>query len=183
MGQSTDAILFYGYCWNDEGVQLLGISDGEDEESEYEWNEILAVREGHKNPWDFYRESGAEAEYERLPYSEREAAYKAWKERVGFDDMLEQWRSVCKSIKSRYNVDISTHCSCEYPMPYIYIEESKHRAWRGEGKQLDMAQWERWQQPGVYATWEQNLNRFVADLGIDLSEAEGPGWFLVSNWC
>ena len=179
MGQSTDAYLFYGYCWNEERDLLHN-----DPNDETAWYEIIANREGHRSPYDLYRMSGREAEDNQLPYAERSAAFQAWKEEVGFEDLYAEWKDVTDEIKSRYDgIDISSHCSCDYPMPYIYVVESEHRAWRGEGVQLDMEQWVRWQQPGVYSAWEQNLNKFVTDLGIDTSDAEGPGWFLVSNWC
>ena len=179
MGQSTDAYLFFGYCWNDE-IDLLH----NDPDDESEWYEIIAKREGNRNPWDLYRMSGAEAEHSRLPYAEQSAAYQAWKEEVGFEQLYAEWKAVTEEVKSRYNgIDISSHCSCEYPMPYIYIVETEHRAWRGQGVQLDMEQWEKWQHPRSFVTWNEDLARFTADLGIDLSNAEGPGWFLVINWC
>jgi len=173
MGQSTNAILFYGYCWDDEGYSLL-------DESEDEWDEIVARREGHTSPWDLYRDSGAEAEHESLPYAERDAAYKAWKQTVRFDSLYKIWTSTRDDIKARFGgVNISSHCSCDYPMPYIYIERSKTTASRGFPKQIDPSGFS-----GVpTATWNMKLKKFTDDLNIDLSEAEGPGWFLVSNWC
>lgn len=172
MGQSTDAYLFYGYCWNDE-VRLL---DGDDKE----WDQDVAHREGHSSPWDLYRDSGVEAEHELLPYEQKQVAYEAWKRSIDFESLYQQWVSAREEIKARYRgVDISSHCSCDYPMPYIYIEDSKSRAWRGEAQKID---------PVAIASaptgeWDESLHKFVTDLGIDMSDAEGPGWFLVSNWC
>lgn len=172
MGQSTNAILFYGYCWSEEDTQLFG----EDEDDT--WEEVLAVRRGATNPWTFYRESGAEAQHNTLPYGpQQDAAYNAWKEEVGFEEMYETWAATTKAIKSEYNVEVSSHCSCDYPMPYIYTHETEAR--RGFPQSIDIAELN--QSPINY--WNDELARFVKELDIDISEAEGPGWFLVSNWC
>lgn len=175
MGQSTDAYLFYGFCWDDE-IDLLH----NDPEDESYWYEIIASREGHRNPWDLYRMSGSEAEHNQLPYAEQSAAFQAWKEEVGFEDLYAEWKAVTDEIKSRYSgIDISSHCSCDYPMPYVYVTESESQAWRGSPQQID---------PTTLTSaptdlWDTALTRFVEDLGIDTSGAQGPGWFLVSNWC
>lgn len=175
MGQSTDAYLFYGYCWNDE-IDLLH-NDPEDESS---WYEVIANREGHRNPYDLYRMSGQEDLDNQLPYAERSAAFQMWKEEVGFDALYTEWTAVTDEIKARYEgIDISSHCSCDYPMPYVYIVESERRAWRGEAKQLDLGALA----VGPSSTWNLDLDRFVNDLGIDISGAQGPGWFLASMWC
>lgn len=177
MGQSTDAILFYGYCWDDEGATLIG----QDEDDESEWEEVIAVREGHTNPWDLYRSSGAEAEHMKLPYGpQRDAAFDEWKKSFDFDSLTEKWYAAKAEIKDRYKVAISSHCSCEYPMPYIYVTGTKTRASRGYPKQIDPAKMDTQDYPWQ---WDDALSTFTDDLGIDLSGAKGPGWFLVSNWC
>jgi hypothetical protein len=173
MGQSTDAYLFYGLCWNDE-AELL------DDNPDDEWDEIVARREGHTSPWDLYRDSGAEDEHETLPYSERQAAYEAWKRSIGFEDLYNQWSSVRDEIKSRYSgISISSHCSCDYPRPYIDSDESESQARRGSPQQIDPVTLN----SAPTDVWDKALDRFVNDLEIDISEAQGPGWFLVSNWC
>lgn len=175
MGQSTDAILFYGYCWSDEDT--IFEFDNEDE-----WYEVLAVRRGADNPWAFYKESGAETEHMLLPYAQQSVAYEAWKVEVGFDSLYETWKATTDAIKVEFNVEIGTHCSCDYPMPYIAIPSTETRAYRGGPKRLE--------HPSVYPNgyedsdeWNAELKRFVEELDIDVSDAEGPGWFLVSMWC
>lgn len=110
MGQSTDAILFYGYCWEDEHILFDNA------------------------------EPGAQPEYE--------------------------------------NIGVGSHCSCDYPMPFIYIEDTKLRAWRGRPVEVTFNHI-----PPSTIEWDESLSRFVEDLDIDVSEASGPGWFLVSMWC
>lgn len=173
MGQSTDAILFYGYCWDDEHVLF------EEDEDSGEWAEIVAKRRGISNPWDFYRSSGAESLQQGLLYAEQDAAFKSWEEEVGFETMLATWREEKNKIKAEYEgVAISSHCSCSYPMPYIYIESTELNARRGFPIEVTLDHI-----TPPTADWDESLSRFVEDLDIDISEASGPGWFLVSMWC
>lgn len=172
MGQSTDAILFYGYAWSEE-TQLW------DNDRYDEWEEVLATRRGIKNPWDMYRESGAEAEHSQLPYPQQRPAFEAWKEANGFDALLEEWRAAKEAIKSEFNVDTASHCSCDYPMPYVYIPSSKFLAWRGDPTTIPLSDLN----DENTDAWNDSLTEFVQAMEIDISDAEGPGWFLVSNWC
>jgi hypothetical protein len=122
MGQSTDAILFYGYCWFDEHGDFT-------------------------------------------------------------DD---DWET-SKQGKEEFGVEIGSHCSCDYPMPYIYISESEQRASRGDPERVNT---EMVAAPhDVTAGWDNQLRAFIAKHQISLDKREyedgpqGPGWFLVSNWC
>lgn len=174
MSQSTDAILFYGYCWDDE-TELW------DKDQHDEWYEALAKRRGITSPWDFYRDSGAETEHGLLPYKDQKVAYEAWKIDVGFEPMLTEWDSVKDAIEAEHpDISVGSHCSCDYPMPYVCIAVTKQRASRGSPVAFD---------PSNMAldediiNWLDPLGKFVEALDIDVSNAEGPGWFLVSNWC
>lgn len=172
MSQSTDAILFYGYCW-DEEAELWDRDDHD------EWNEAVAKRRGFNSPWDLYRDSGAEAEHNRLPYGERAAPYQAWKESVGFEALYEAWKETLRIIKAEHpTISVESHCSCDYPMPYICISETNQRAWRGTPVTVDVLKMQ-----SETAEWDAQLDNFADALDIDLADAQGPGWFLVSNWC
>jgi len=46
MGQSTDAILFYGYCWSSDGVQLI------DESFDGDWEDAYVHALGFPEPDD-----------------------------------------------------------------------------------------------------------------------------------
>ena len=176
MGQTTDAILFYGFCWNDEGESIFG--ENEDGENK-EWFEVVAKRRDISSPWTMYRSSGAEASRRVLSYKEQDAAYKVWKDQVGFDALLDTWREELDKIKAEYgNIEVGSHCSCDYPMPYVYIEASKLIAWRGGPVEVTTDHFD-----ADRDRWDADLARFVEDLDIDVSDAQGPGWFLVSNWC
>lgn len=177
MGRSTDAILFYGYCWTDESKSL--IANNEDGAAE-EWHKVVAKRRGISNPWDLYRSSGAEAAHRALPYNQRNVAYRDWERQVGFDALLGTWDKELDKIKAEYGgaVEISSHCSCDYPMPYIYIKDSHLRAKRGSSVMVPSSH-----MGAATIYWDWALSRFIKDLDIDISDAQGPGWFLVSNWC
>lgn len=163
MGVSTDAILFYGYVWEDE-AELFDDNDGETE-----WEEFLAVRRGIVNPWDAYPQG-----IERLPYAEKRAAGDQW--RADHRAELDEWRAAKKAIEDEYGVEIDSHGSDEWSVPLIKIAGAGHTAARGNPHQLtatDLA---------VDPEWDGRLRRFVDDLEIDASEAKGPGWFIASWW-
>lgn len=174
MGQSTDAILFYGYCWDDEAeLWDRGRYD--------EWPVVVAKRRGITSPWDFYRDSGVEAEHRALPYASQDAAYESWSAEVGFEAMLTEWKAALNAIKAEHpNVSVGSHCSCDCPMPYISITDTEQTAWSGSPVTFD---------PRMMTLKEDNTNwrgylaMFVEALDIDVSDAQGPDWFLVSNRC
>lgn len=122
MGQSTDAHLFYGYCWEGEGDEPFG-------------------------------------------------------EGVDIYDISEE-------SKKLFGVGIRSHCSCDYPVPYIYVSGTKTTAWRGSPQEIDPASMQ-----VDTAEWDEKLADFVAHYNVSLSAPEwgeapkGPGWFLVSNKC
>lgn len=174
MGQSTDAIFFYGYCWNEE-AELW------DKDRYDEWYEAAAKRRDIPSPWDFYRDSGAETEHGLLPYKDQTAAYEAWKDAVGFESMLAGWDAAKDSIKAEHpHINVGSHCSCDCPMPYICIVGTEQRAWRGRPTTFDPAMMVLDQDN---TNWDGWLANFVEALDIDVTDAQGPGWFLVSNWC
>lgn len=123
MGQSTDAILFYGYCWFDERG----------------------------------------------------------------DFTADDWEA-SKQGKDEFGVEIGSHCSCDYSIPFIYVSESRTTASRGHPESIDP---ERVAVPEITRQgWNVALRAFIAKHQISLEQPseygdapQGPGWFLVSNWC
>jgi hypothetical protein len=173
MGQSIDAILFYGLVWDEEAE--LWENDRHDE-----WIVALAKRRGITSPWDFYRDSGAEAEHQSLRYEDQKKAYYYWKESVDFESMLKEWDLALKAIRAEHpSITVGSHCSCDYPMPFICVGETYQRAWRGTPVGVNMPQMAQ----ANTIRWNDQLNDFIKALDIDISDAKGPGWFLVSNWC
>ncbi len=161
MGVSTDAILFYGYAWSDQAdlVPFLPEDGG--------WEELIARRRGHVNPWDEWVEPAPQ-----MTYAARERLSKKWS-----DDnrtRLDGWYKAKADVKAEFGVDIHSHCSGDYPMPYIAVNDSHLCASRGNPQEVEKLQ--------VGPDWNDKLIRFAAELGIALPEG-GPKWWLVSYWC
>lgn len=155
MGQSTDAILFWGYCW-DEEMEKPWDPQGEDE-SEEDWEERYARLAGEPEPKAEYPSDGdtsANAEAIRNAYSKH-------------------WETKRKLVKAA-GISIYSHCSGTCPMPYIAVEESRLCASRGTPEKVgDLS---------VGADWEQRLREFCHLMGITPPPRQKPRWWLVSDW-
>jgi len=110
MGQSTDAILFYGYCF-EEGAELLA------EEFDGDWGEAYARKMGLNRPAEPYPEkNGPGAEEIKAKY----AAY---------------WEAK-RDLVAKSGAKIGYHCSGDYPIPYVAICASEIRAHRGYEREV-----------------------------------------------
>ena len=87
MGQSTNAYLFYGYCWNDEGETEDVITDMDD------WAEKVLVAQGHTDPWDLHP-GGSSPEW-------MAANRKA----------IDEWSDMQKAVEAEASVNWGRHCS------------------------------------------------------------------------
>lgn len=169
MGVSTNAILFYGFCW-DEEADIVNLDDVDEGDGHQDWPEMLARKRGHVNPWD----ACPTAEFEAIAdYTTRQLAYDGW--RKEHREELDAWYKAQEDIRDEYGVEIGRHCSDECSMPYVYVACSKVLAYRGYPKEItpDMM--------AVNPEWESMLWRFCADLGIEPPQ-ENPQWWLVSFW-
>lgn len=81
-------------------------------------------------------------------------------------------------LEEEIGCDIGFHCSGAYAIPYVFITDSEITAYRGDAVKVASAQLIVSSNP----SWAEKLDAFVQELEIDLSEAQGPGWFLVSYW-
>lgn len=167
MGQSTDAILFYGYCWDDE-IELFPGDDEDDDPDE--WQKIVLRKRGVANPWDAYPENMINA---IADYHARRKAGEEWvaENRAAID----AWYASQKAVESEYGIEVNTHCSGECSMPYVAITGSILTANRGYPKEVDP------ERLAAGADWDAKLDRFVSDLGIDKPH-DKPRWWLVSDW-
>lgn len=163
MGISTDALLVYGYIWDDEH-DLFG------EDSAGEWEDRIARQRGISNPWDTYPEQ----EFSQLPYDQKRAAGERW--RNDNRDALDAWYAAKKAISEEYGVRVGRHDSDEWSVPILKIEGAGLTVARGYPKPVTA------EALAVGADWDDKLRRFITDLDIDVSEAKGPGWFLASWW-
>lgn len=159
MGNDADAILFYGYAWDDER-RLVG--------HETEWQEVIAKSRGLQDPWASYPKT------DHLPYQQREEAGSRW--RAEHRAELDAWRQAKRDIAEEYGCEIGRSGSSEFSVPHICIRASEVRgSWDGPTPVHPDTM-------VVGSDWNAKLERFAADLSIDLLEAQGPGWFLVAYY-
>ncbi len=167
MGVSTNAVIFYGYCWEDEGIDLLE-GHGDIRGERPEWPEIVLRKRGGVNPWDAYPK-----EIEKLPYKERELCSAEW---IAVNRrQIDEWYAAKQAVEAEFGCDIEQHCSGDCPMPFITITGSGTMARRGYPVAMDA-----W--PLTDTAWDAKLQRFCDELGIAPPEGQRPGWWLVSYW-
>lgn len=156
MGVSTDAILFYGHVFNTEGCVPWETND-----DDTEWEARYAERRGLRKPSESYPERWVK---NRSEYNHEEQRIVAlW---------TEYWAARRKLLED-CPCEIRTHCSSDYPMPYVAINSSLQCANRGFPVAADM------EHEGSI-DWDQQLEDFCDLMGI---EPEGPPcWWLVSYW-
>jgi hypothetical protein len=160
MGVSTDAIVFYGYCW-DEEIDLLP------EEAAGEWEYVVLKNRGLKSPWDDYPSE----ELAGLPYNERKRAKDQWYETNHV--ALTAWRDAQTAVARELACEVGRHCSDDCSMPYVCVNGSVFCAGRGCPQELAL--------PPVGADWDEKLKKFLAELDIERPQ-ERPRWWLVSYW-
>lgn len=169
MGASTNAVVFFGHCWQDE-ARLL---DGDDE-----WDKAVFLKRGGCNPWDAY----PEAEVRAMPYARQEAFADAW--RAEHKAELDAYYAARKAIREEFGCDIGYHCSNECAMPYVYATGGEILARRGCPVDLgDKVLLDARSRQVREEEWHDKIDRFLAELGIARPEGQdGPRWWLVSSW-
>lgn len=162
MGQSTDAILFYGYCWDEERRSLF-----DDKGGQIEWVDVIAEQRGLVNPWNDYKERTD------LPYKEQRALTDKWAD--DHRKELDAYYASKRAIREEFGCEVDHHCSGDYPMPFVCVNDSKVHASRGTPEGVVGLD--------VDPEWDALLEKFMSELGISKPEGqERPGWWLVSYW-
>lgn len=156
MGQSTNAILFYGYAWEDE-CDLF-------EDRESDWEEVLAIKRGFTNPWKSFPEE--------LNHYTKKVESDLWV--ANHREQIDGWYDAKKKIREEFKVSIDSHCSGECPFPYIYAVESKILAYRGDVKEIKPEHLE-------IKNYKELLAKFIEEFDFKLPHPE-PKWCLVSDW-
>ena len=175
MGVSTNAILFYGYCWSEEDVELFRNPEfgGDDDEGlkegdSPEWTERVLLKRGEKNPWN-----NLPAEFAALPYQEKRKAQEKWI--ADHRAELDAWSAKKDAVEKEFDIVVSSHCSGDYSMPYLAANGSSVIACRGYPEEVDLATLK------VDPEWNAKLDKFIAEFGIEKPH-EKPTWWLVSYW-
>lgn len=155
MGQSTDAYLYYGYTWTEESEDL------DFEPSMDDWAEKKLKADGHTDPWDNYPENVDRATSDKWMRDN--------------DAAIGRWSDMKKELQEATGVDWNSHCSGEYPMPFLHVRGTHVTAWRGSPKAITSIE--------VGDGWKAKLDAFLEAEGIEPPEGENqPGWWLASNW-
>lgn len=127
MSVSTDAILFYGYCWGEE-IDLLE-KHATDNEDYPDWEDVILKKRGIVDPWDAYPDIDPV-----LPWAERDRLSKEW---VAANDAVIKTRHLAEQgVRDEFECEIGRHGSDGWSLPFIAIASSEIRAYRGESKPL-----------------------------------------------
>ena len=155
MGQSTDAILFYGYAYDDDGATPWGSSNDEEPDDE-DWEARYARLRGEAEPDVPY---GDEKSGVMTPARELHQAHWARK----------------RALVAACPVEVGTHCSGECPMYYIAKRSTVTLARRGgPARILSLS---------APVGADEELHAFMTEMGIAKPPGqEAPGWWLVSDW-
>lgn len=155
MGQSTDAYLFYGYAWTENTDELDFTADMD------EWAERTLKTQGHTDPWDGYPERADKNTREQWMRDNNTA--------------IDTWRDMKSQLTEAAGIDWDTHCSGDYPMPFLTIRGTHTTAWRGRPMPITSIE--------TADDWRAKLDAFLAAEGIEPPEGDNqPGWWLASNW-
>lgn len=164
MGTSTDAILFYGYVWDDEDrPNPWPDADGDGDEPE-DWEARLARLSGLTEPTVAFTGRRFGPGGVELPLSPEEQAA---------DDAWGAYFTAQSALVAATGCTVRHHCSGDYPMPYVAIAWSVTMAWRGFPVEITGL--------AVKPEWREMLDAFCRTMGIDTA-GKKLGWWLVSYW-
>lgn len=190
MGTNTDAILLYGFAWDEENEPpwLSWDDENYEELNELDFEDYLLQRHNFQlsdDPWpDWYQlrqETFGVGEEERVPsgrYQEKEALFAKWRQenKERLDKRYKEKEAFLKSLHQ--GVVLDTHCSGSCPMYYIAIEEAGATANRGCPVEFEP---EEFQIPEeTRDAWDERLRAFCENAGIE--PPEKFSWVLVSYW-
>ncbi len=170
MGQSTDAILFYGYCWEEETSRPWTIGADDDSRDSDDWETRLATVENCLPPSAQYPERQVTPTREN-GWSSTPKDYSAAEQAI-IDQHVAYWRKK-REIAEASPCIVGTHCSGECPMPYVAVRVSQTIANRGYMKEISSL--------AIDPSWDDALADFCVKLGIRVDDKK-PAWWLVSDW-
>lgn len=155
MGQSTNAMLAYGYD--------LG--------GEEEWKVREAGEYGELPALDWYDPDDEDGDDFQSAAERRLLASvgftEQWGERDGYFEREEE-------AKARLGVEFDTHCSGEYPM--FLLATKVITVYRGSVEEIDVAELAQ-----VPADWDGKLTAALRALGLTPTQ-ERARWLLCSYW-
>lgn len=157
MGQSTDAYLFYGICF-DEGA--LHDEDDEYTEPQERLKRKLLEWSGFNEPEPEFPESARGRG--------RTPEWEAWKV------LHDAWEA--RKVAATLGVEVDAHCSCDYPMYFLTVKDIFFQAWRGDPKEIPL------QELAQRDTSELDA-RLKQACELMNWPYEQPKWYIASMWC
>jgi hypothetical protein len=184
MGQSTNAILFYGYCWDKETSRPWEIGhnneDNEDNadenddenanEAKADWKERYARTKGCLPPSTPFPAREVKPTREN-GWSSTPKDYSAAEQAI-IDQHKAYWDAKQKIVEASACC-VDTHCSGECPMPYVAVKASRTISYRGDMHEIVTLI--------VDPIWDAALAEFCTAMGIK-TEGKKAAWWLVSDW-
>jgi hypothetical protein len=171
MGVSTDAILFYGYWWDEEAHTPYEIDDDDkgdvDEDS---WETRYARVKGLPPPSTPFPERSVTPTREN-GWDPTPKDYSAAEQAV-----VDQWSAYWKAKETIVDAApclVDTHCSVSYPMPFVAVRASVTKSHRGCPSKITAL--------SMDPAWDEQLADFCASMGIKI-DGMTPAWWLVSDW-
>jgi hypothetical protein len=163
MGQSTNAIIFFGICLDQETYRPY--EDPLDEEWEVRYARLMGVRKPEKP-------------YPERPYSQRAAPNYTDDEKAIIDHYSAYFEAKHDVVR-KSPVQMDTHCSGDCPMPFLYIEGTRLLAHRGFPQKIDPINL--MVNQDTMNIWNEQIIEFAQKMGIDIKGCVS-GWYLVSDW-
>jgi hypothetical protein len=167
MSTSIEAVLFYGYLWDDDeaygdvACAIHGVDRDDYDPGEHSlsgWEDIILERRGHVDPWvDF--PGGTDAENKAWIAANREA--------------IDRKRQAKDAIGSEFGVDAGWHGHHECSAPHLMIVASKDFAEHMDGLAVTPTTL------AVGPLWREQLDRWLAEFGIEPPQPE-PQWWIVA---
>jgi hypothetical protein len=156
MGQSTNAILFWGHCW-DEERSAPWLDEGEEDAGDSDWEDRLATVRGIAPPRHGYPSTKDQSDEAQAIRTEFTAFWDAKRKAAEQSGCL-----------------VDSHCSGQCPMPYVAVAASRIVAARGYPEEVPSLV--------IGETWRPMLEAFCRDMGITPPDGQEPRWWLVSDW-
>lgn len=176
MGVLTNAVLFYGYVWDEETSKpwLIGTDESDEDDEDYntddedDWGTRYARIKGVVQTKEEYPDKGIDPKTGRYieDYTPEEQA---------IVDRYKAFLDAKHKLVEAEPCDIDTHCSDECPMPLVAIKASVVTNYRGSMTPVNVGTL------NIGEGWNEQLAAFCELMDID-TEAQEPGWYLVSYW-
>lgn len=167
MGMHASGQIFYGYIWDEEGDGPF--EDNRDDELEI-WDQMLKDR-GVVDPYSLPDRPDTTG----LPYKEEQAIYREWhnKNQDKFDAYYAAKNALPEELGCE-GVDMDHYGHCDYSAKALVIKAScKSTEWSEKLDPTELVAGE---------DWDARLLHWAETTGADLSNAEGPGWYLTTYY-